>query len=53
MQGAQSSIPGQGTKIPHTATKPLHLRAHAPQLGKPEYHNEEAARCNDDPMQPK
>ena len=53
MQWAQSLIPGQGTKTPDTATKPSHLRAHAPQLGKPEYHNEEPAHCNEDPVQPK
>ena len=38
--GGTGSIAGQGTKIPHTTTKPSLL-------------NEEPFRCNEHPVQPK
>ena len=44
--GGLGLIPGWETKIPHTATKPMHSRAHAPQL-------EKHTCSNEDPVQPK
>ena len=51
--GGPGSIPGQGTKIPHTATKLLHHNYWARALYSPHAATREARVRNKEPAQPK